>query len=230
MIDTRILVLLIVLYISTSVNGKLFGSSRRSGKVAGKSIIGDDLESPTLIHAPYDPKTAIAVDSMNSIDEVREEMEYFGNILLNYSKSSLFLRGVVAGIFVGFGGILTASCGFDAGRLPWESGNGLLRFVSGAVGFPLTILLVSMTGFGAWTGDMLLVARAYFSKSKEKVDLQSVIRMSWLTWSGALVGTMLMAILATIADLPCLKATIAIADHKLSFTFVQTFIRYIQLY
>jgi hypothetical protein len=39
---------------------------------------------------------------------------------------------------------------------PWLAGNGVASFLSGAIGFPLSILLISCTGCGAWTGDMLL--------------------------------------------------------------------------
>lgn len=144
----------IILLFIVNTNGKLL-SLRRSAKNNNEES-STLLESPTLLKAPYSRQTAIAVDSMNSIDEVREELAYFGNVLLNYSKTSLFFRAFVAGIFVGFGGILTASVGYDAGSPPWAAGNGFIRFMSGAIGFPLTILLISMTGCGAWTADALL--------------------------------------------------------------------------
>ena len=134
----------------------------------------------------------------------------------------MYIYTCVLGVFVGFGGILTASVGFDMnGAYPWLPGNGMARFVSGAIGFPLSILLISMTGNGAWTGDMLLVARAYLRKSR-KVSLRSVIRMALLTWTGCFTGTFLMAAFATAAALPACVPCIAIANHKLSYTFLQT--------
>ena len=110
------------------------------------------------------------------------------------------------------------------GVLPWEKGNGLSRLLSGAVGFPLTIFLVSMTGCGAWTGDMLLVSRAYFSPTKD-TNAQSAIRMAIITWLGCLAGTFVMAAMATGALLPACRGASLIATHKLEYTFFQTFLR-----
>ena len=167
---------------------------------------------------------ATPVDSMNSVDETWTQLEDFGELLTRYSKKSLFFRALFAGLFVGFGGILTASVGFDMGGVPWLAGNGLSRFMSGAIGFPLSIFLISCTGCGAWTGDMLLVARALFSKTK-RTDLKSVIRFAILTWIGCLVGCVIMAALATGAALPACGPCLAIAQHKLSYNFLQTFLR-----
>jgi formate/nitrite transporter FocA (FNT family) len=117
--------------------------------------------------------------------------------------------------------------GFDMGGaagVPWLAGNGFARFLSGAVGFPLSILLISCTGCGAWTGDMLLVSRALFSKSK-RTDLKAVLRFATMTWLGCLVGAVSMAALATLALLPAVSPCIAIAEHKLSYNFLQTFLR-----
>ena len=224
---THLFVLFILILSASSFNlvhSKQLGLRQSLSKNVFKMMGDNDAESPSNIRARYDPNTATPVDSMNSIDQTWEQLEYFGDVLVNYSKTSLFCRAFAAGMFVGFGGILTSSVGFDMGVLPWEKGNGLARFMSGAVGFPLSILLVSMTGCGAWTGDMLLVARAYFSKSK-KTNLWGAIRMALITWTGCFCGTVLMALLATGAALPACAATLAIAEHKLSFNFLQTFIR-----
>ena len=134
--------------------------------------------------AMYSVDTATAVDSMNSVDQTWAQLEDFGDILTRYTKLSLFFRALFAGLFVGFGGILTASVGFDvASGYPWLPGMGIQRFLSGAVGFPLAILLVSSTGCGAWTGDMLLVSRALFSKTK-KTNMTQVMTGILLIWIG----------------------------------------------
>jgi formate/nitrite transporter len=161
-------------------------------------------------------------ESLNTVDETWKQLEDIGSNITNLTKSSIFARALVAGIFVGLGGILTASVGFDMKVLPWLPGNGLQRFFSGAVGFPLTILLVSMTGCGAWTGDMLLVARSFYGK---KSTALSVLRMALISWLGCFVGAVLMAALATGAALPACSPCIAIAAHKLEMNFLQTFLR-----
>jgi Formate/nitrite transporter len=179
----------------------------------------------TAVVGYSDSETAAPVDTMNSVDQTWQQLEDFGETLTQYTKDSLFLRAFAGGCFVGFGGILTASVGFDMnGNYPWLPGNGFQRFLSGAIGFPLSILLVSLTGCGAWTGDMLLVARAYFGKRKT-VSLQAVLRTGFLTWLGSFLGTIVMAALATGAKLPACLPCLAIAQHKLEYNMLQTFLR-----
>jgi len=167
----------------------------------------------------------VAVDTIYSVEQTWKELENFGHVLAKLNAPSLLARSLTAGTFVGFGGILCASVGFDMGSLVWEPGNGLARFFSGAVGFPLSILLVALTGNGAWTGDMLLVARAFFSSDSEPLSLLSVARFALLTWIGSCTGAFLMALLATGAKLPAVAACASIAAHKLEFTPLQTFLR-----
>jgi formate/nitrite transporter FocA (FNT family) len=119
-------------------------------------------------------------------------------------------------------GILTASVGFDMGGAPWLAGNGFNRFLSGAVGFPLTIMLVAMTGVGAWTGDIVFVTKAYFDK---KTSLASVARFFILSWLGCFAGTIAAAALATGAALPACGPCIDISVHKLAYSFSQVFFR-----
>ena len=127
-------------------------------------------------------------------------------------------------MLVGLGGILTSSVGFDMKKVPWEPGNGFERFMSGAVGFPLSIILATMTGNGAWTADMALVYR-WVLNDINKTNLKSMIRFSTISLVIGLLGTVLIAGLATMAALPACKPTIAIAEHKLAMTFLQTFAR-----
>jgi formate transporter len=165
-----------------------------------------------------------AIESMNSVDQTWEQLEAFGETLSRYTKQSLFFRSLFAGFFVGFGGILASSVGFDMNGLPWLPGNGFQRFLCGAVGFPLSVLLISCTGCGTWTGDMLLVARALFSDSK-RTTLKDAMRFGLITWIGGMLGTATMAALATAADLPACGPCVAIAQHKLELTFLQVFLR-----
>jgi formate transporter len=199
---------------------KLFLSRLKCGGPQTRKL--SPLEATDI--AWYTPATATPVDSMNSVDQTWAQLEDFGELLTRYTKRSLFFRALFAGLFVGFGGILTASVGFDMGGLPWSTGSGFARLLSGAIGFPLSIILISCTGCGAWTGDMLLVSRALFSKTK-RTDVKSVIRFALLTWFGCLVGTVAMAALATGAMLPACGPCIAIAQHKLEYSFLQTFLR-----
>lgn len=102
-------------------------------------------------------------------------LEEAGEGLQLLDSRSLFFRALAGGMLVGFGGILTTSVGFDMGSPPaWMPGQGLARFLTGAVGFPLTIIMVTMIGQGAWTVDTFLSTLA-FSKGKRYVTLVPIV-------------------------------------------------------
>lgn len=51
------------------------------------------------------------------------------------------------------------------------------------------------------------------------------MRMMTISWFGCLAGASVMALMTTCAGLPAISGTILIAHHKLSFSFLQTFLR-----
>jgi len=164
----------------------------------------------------------VPVNAILSPEQTWAELEEVGTMLTEMSKTSLFTRALAAGVFVGLGGVLCASVGFDMGVKPWERGNGFARFLSGVVGFPLSILLVSITGNGAWTGDALLVAVAAW---KKRTTFKSALRMLAVTYVGCFTGAVLIAALATGAALPACAPCVDIALHKLALSPLQTFLR-----
>ena len=173
--------------------------------------------------AVFDPHAGkVLVSAMQSPEDTWKELEEGGKDIATLDTLSLFLRGLVGGVFVGIGGILTTSVGFDMGRPPWEPGQGLARLLSGVVGFPLAIFLVSITGGGAWTGDALLVAVAFL---KKRCSLKAVLRFLVTTYLGCFAGAAGVAGLATASALPCVQPCIALTQHKFDFTAVQTFAR-----
>lgn len=166
----------------------------------------------------------VNVNTMYTVEETWDILENVGHILTKYDFISLFARAMAAGCFVGIGGILTSSVGFDMASPPWLAGNGFARFFSGAVGFPISIILVVMTGMGAWTVDIALMTRAFF-KDPNRTSFNSLVRSFIVSWTGGLCGTVLMAYLATLAQLPCCGPCIAISQHKLDYGFVPTLFR-----
>ena len=132
-------------------------------KVNGPPMIGKKVSM-----SAYTAQAVIGttnIETMYESETTWRQLEDTGANLTLLSNRSLFWRALAAGVFVGFGGILTTSVGFDMGSSPpWMAGNGLARFLSGAVGFPLSILLITMSNNGAWTGDALLAAMAWVNK------------------------------------------------------------------
>jgi len=186
-------------------------------------VVGRGKATSIVASSVYDPDHGkVLVSAMQSPEETWRELEEGGAELTTLDNFSILARSLSAGIFVGFGGILAASVGFDMGTPPWEKGQGVSRLLSGVVGFPLAILLVSITGNGAWTGDALLVAAAWI---KKRCSIRSVLRFLTVSYIGCFAGTFAMACMATVAGLPCIGPCIAITEHKLSMTGLQTFAR-----
>lgn len=199
-----------------AVKGGLPGSAGNALRFRGGGVPGGSVSTTP-------PPTT--VDTMNSIEKTWTEYEATGHSLAKLNTISILARAITAGSFVGIGGILTASVGFDMnGQSPWAPGNGFPRFMSGAIGFPLSILLVAVTGHGAWTGDIALVTRALV-KDINQTTILDYVRYFVLMWVGCFVGTALLAGLATVGQLPACQPSLAIALHKLDYGFIPTFAR-----
>ncbi|KAJ1635802.1 Formate/nitrite transporter-domain-containing protein [Pavlovales sp. CCMP2436] len=138
-------------------------------------------------------------------------------------KLKLFVKSIAAGAFVGTGGILCAGVGGDIGASAfWEVGNGVKRFVFGAIGFPLSIIAVGTTGASAFTGNLAFAGAALRAG---KTSLYKVGKMLLVTYIGCLLGTFLAASLCALGALPAVGPSVSIAVHKLALSPLQTFIR-----
>ena len=138
-------------------------------------------------------------------------------------SSKLLMKSIAAGICVGIGGTLCAGIGGDIGETPfWAPGNGLSRLAFGAIGYPLSITLVAVTGSSAFTGNLGLVGAALRAG---KCGLEGAGRLLSITYAGCFIGTVLMGLLCAFSALPAAKPCIAIALHKLELTVLQTFLR-----
>lgn len=179
----------------------------------------DDPTSEIFFPPPSPPPI---VKTMQSVEDTWRELGGVGESLSKLSTMSLLWRSVVGGIFVGFGGVLAASVGFDMGMLAWEPNNGLSRLLSGAIGFPLSILLVTISGAGAWTGDVLPASRAWQEKRTKTVRS---LRHLVLTWLGSSMGAALMGAFCAAANLPACDPSITITAHKLAQTSLEVFLR-----
>ena len=97
---------------STSIRHRLQNKHQLS--MSASTLGGSDPTNRAL----YNVETATAVDTMNSVDQTWGLLEDFGDILTRYTRLSLFFRSLYGGLFIGIGGILTAS-----GSLTTQSHN-----------------------------------------------------------------------------------------------------------
>lgn len=143
---------------------------------------------------------------------------------------SLFIKSIYAGSFVGFGGILAASVGFDLGLSPWISGGGLRRLLCGIIGFPLANMLMILTGIVGWSGDVI----AFFSmatysgintSSGSSISVMQCIRVLIVSYIGCLLGAIITAGFANFSGLPAIGPLVRMASHKFEWNALQVLFR-----
>ena len=184
---------------------------------------GGDLEAAMPTADPDHIPLVRTYAGRSSAFDVFRALEDEGQRRTFESPTKLLSKSVIAGICVGLGGTLCAGIGGDMGTSPfWEPGQGLQRFIFGAIGFPLSITLVSITGSSAFTGNLGLCGAALRAG---KCNLESAAYLLGVTYAGCFIGTVLMGMLCALSALPAAKPCIAIALHKLELTPLQTLLR-----
>lgn len=134
----------------------------------------------------------------------------------------LFMRSVIAGLCVGTGGVLCSSVGGDLTTAFWQEGAGLQRFLFGAIGYPLSILMVVLTGASAFTGNLAL---AFNALRTGRTTPESAARALVISYAGCFVGATLVAALAAVCALPALHGAHEIVAHKVELSLTQTIMR-----
>jgi formate/nitrite transporter len=100
---------------------------------------------------------------------------------------SLFVLGVLAGAYIGFGGLFSASVTFD---LSPALGIGLKKLIAGAA-FSLGLMLVVIAGAELYTGNSLMVSSVMIGE----VTWQKVLTKWCLVYAANFIGSILMALL-----------------------------------
>jgi len=177
----------------------------------------------TQVEAPTVPVTYVRTYAGRaSAFDVFRALEDEGQRRTTESTGKLLSKSIAAGVCVGLGGTLCAGIGGDLGTPFWEAGQGAARFFFGAIGYPLSITLVAITGSSAFTGNLGLVGAAIRAG---KCELLAAVRLLAITYAGCFIGTTLMGALVALAALPAAKPCIAISLHKLELTVLQTLLR-----
>lgn len=100
---------------------------------------------------------------------------------------SLFVLGVLAGAYIGFGGLFSATVTFDAAA---HLGVGLTKLVAGAT-FSLGLMLVVIAGGELFTGNNLMVSSVMVGQ----VTWAKVLAKWGLVYVANLLGSILLALL-----------------------------------
>ena len=100
---------------------------------------------------------------------------------------SLFVLGVMAGAYIGFGGLFSASVTFDMNP---SMGIGLKKLIAGA-SFSIGLMLVVIAGAELFTGNTLMVS----SVVTGRVTWQRVLAKWGIVYTANFVGSILLALL-----------------------------------
>jgi formate/nitrite transporter len=136
---------------------------------------------------------------------------------------SVLVLGILAGAYIGFGGMLATTVSFDmAGYL----GVGFTKFMSGAV-FSLGLMLVIIAGAELFTGNNLMISSAI----AREITFGRMLQRWGLVYVANFIGSILIALLFVFSGLWRLSdgalgaAAVKIAYGKVNLPFVQALLR-----
>jgi formate/nitrite transporter len=136
---------------------------------------------------------------------------------------SVLVLGILAGAYIGFGGMLATTVSFDmAGYL----GVGFTKFMSGAV-FSLGLMLVIIAGAELFTGNNLMISSAI----AREITFGRMLQRWGLVYAANFIGSILIALLFVFSGLWRLSdgalgaAAVKIAYGKVNLPFIQALLR-----
>ena len=136
---------------------------------------------------------------------------------------SLFVLGVMAGAYIGFGGLFAATVTFD---MDPSLGLGLKKLLTGAA-FSLGLMLVVIAGAELFTGNTLMVS----SVVTGRVTWQKVLAKWGLVYAANFVGSILLALLFYYSGLwktgagALGEVAVKTAHYKVNLDFWEAFVR-----
>ena len=136
---------------------------------------------------------------------------------------SVFVLGILAGAYIGFGGLLSTSVTFD---LAVRAGIGVQKIVAGSA-FSLGLILVVIAGAELFTGNNLMVS----SVMTKEISLKAMFRRWSLVYAANFLGSMVLALIFYFSGLwktgnaALGQTAVAIAHGKVSLSFGEALFR-----
>jgi formate transporter len=136
---------------------------------------------------------------------------------------TVFVLGILAGAYIGFGGLLSTTVTFDMAA---KTGLGFSKLVSGAV-FSVGLMLVVIAGAELFTGNNLMVSSVMLNK----ISLGTMIKRWGIVFVANFIGSILIALLFygsglwKTGDGALGLAAVKIANTKVNLTFGEALIR-----
>jgi formate transporter len=136
---------------------------------------------------------------------------------------SVFVLGILAGAYIGFGGLLSTSVSFD---LAARAGIGIQKLVAGAA-FSLGLMLVVIAGAELFTGNNLMVS----SVMSREITVKNMCQRWTLVFAANFAGSLLLAALFYSSGLwksgggALGSAAVAIGYAKVNLSFGEALVR-----
>ena len=134
-----------------------------------------------------------------------------------HAALQIFILGILAGVYIGFGALLALTCGGTCPGLA-ENNPGLKQMVMGLFGLPTGLLMVMVAGAELFTGNTAVVTAAV---AEGKASMANLVKSWTVSWLGNLAGSVGLALLTVHAGLLTSTGTIAkVAATKTSMAFL----------
>lgn len=136
---------------------------------------------------------------------------------------TVFILGILAGAYIGFGGLLSTSVTFDIGP---SLGIGFKRFLAGSV-FSVGLILVVIAGAELFTGNNLMIS----SVMTKDIDFGTMMKRWTLVFGANFIGSILLALIFYYSGLWKVgngamgAAAVGTAYSKVNLTFVEALFR-----
>ncbi|MBW1738789.1 MAG: formate/nitrite transporter family protein, partial [Deltaproteobacteria bacterium] len=136
---------------------------------------------------------------------------------------SVFVLGILAGAYIGFGGLLSTCVTFDLANI---MGIGFKKFMAGTA-FSVGLILVVVAGAELFTGNNLMLSSAM----AKKITFRTMSARWAVVWFANLIGSLILALILYFSGLwkaghGALGASaVAIAYMKVNLSFVEALVR-----
>jgi len=136
---------------------------------------------------------------------------------------TVFILGILAGAYIGFGGMLSTSVTFDMAPI---AGIGFKKFMAGSV-FSVGLILVVIAGAELFTGNNLMIS----SVMTKDITLGSMTKRWVLVYVANFIGSIVLALMLYFSGLwktgdgAMGAAAVGVAYGKVNLTFMEALIR-----